>query len=304
MLLNRIKFTNQVPKDLLAERSVVIYPATMSEKELTEIQRYFQQTGIDAVNYIDITYLLAGFDISKRYSIYFNSRKIKYLILVQKTERNFQFNILEYNNTAEFSDPSKEAWKVSGITLAETLQVTYRACIASQRKQNLLINDLPEKIQSLSYFNGKQIEGFSSYARSFKIAIPKCNCSLDQELDTLLKEFSPLTYELVESGTTDTQLDQAGFRCVLRFVHSRGAVVKELLGYDISQLAKSIPSVSYLQGQSQIKTILSNALVYKFYIKNIDYGDIYLGNKYDADIEFRDALRNYLLAMKYDFRMN
>jgi hypothetical protein len=38
--------------------------------------------------------------------------------------------------------------------------------------------------------------------------------------------------------------------------------------------------------------------VYKFFFKNLDYGDLFLGNKWDADITWQDALRNHIEALK------
>jgi len=93
-------------------------------------------------------------------------------------------------------------------------------------------------------------------------------------------------------------LGNRGFRTVLRFVHTRGSVAKEILGYDLSQLANSLSTVYFVNGEADIKTIPANQTIYKFYVKHIEYGNIFLGKGWDADITWQDALKNHLQAMR------
>jgi hypothetical protein len=39
-------------------------------------------------------------------------------------------------------------------------------------------------------------------------------------------------------------------------------------------------------------------------MKSIEYGNIFLGNKWDADLTWQDALRNYILAYRADAKIN
>jgi hypothetical protein len=60
----------------------------------------------------------------------------------------------------------------------------------------------------------------------------------------------------------------------------------------------------FADGLPQIKTIPTTDRVYKFYMKNLEYGNIFLGNKWDADTSWQDALRNYVMALRADAKIN
>ena len=108
---------------------------------------------------------------------------------------------------------------------------------------------------------------------------------------------------MLKSANETTLLDK-GYKSILRFVHARGILAKEIFGYDITQIARSLPTATIVNNEVQIKTISASQSVYKFYFKNIEYGNIFLGNKWDADITWQDALRNHLQALKINQKIN
>jgi hypothetical protein len=57
-----------------------------------------------------------------------------------------------------------------------------------------------------------------------------------------------------------------------------------------------------VNGEPQIKTIPIEVPVYKFYIKHLEYGNIFLGNKWDADQTWQVALANHLQLMRLDLK--
>jgi hypothetical protein len=87
-------------------------------------------------------------------------------------------------------------------------------------------------------------------------------------------------------------------------VGSYGKIAREILGYDPTQTGRSLATTYFVDGVPQIKTILSEEPIYKFYMKSIEYGNIFLGNKWDADLTWQDALRNYILAYRADAKIN
>jgi hypothetical protein len=90
-LVAKLNFTNTIPTDLISTRSLVLYQNTFTKAELEETQKFFQQTGIDAVAYFDIARVLAGHDTRKAHSNYFNVRGIKFLIILQKNQKGYQY---------------------------------------------------------------------------------------------------------------------------------------------------------------------------------------------------------------------
>lgn len=297
-MLSRLNYLDVVPEGLLSKRALVLYDESISVKELEETQLIFQQTGIDAVAYVITDYVLAGPDPLKAFTAYLTNRAVDFLIFFEK-DKDYSLTFVRYNNTKDLVDLSAPAWKQKNKSLPELLKTTYRFAISNQKKQNLLINDFPETDVPLKYFTGRRNETYTNDAVSFKIAVTRWgNEKADAELEQILKDYFPVKYELVDAKTDERDLSNRGIRTVLRFVHTRGSVAKEILGYDLSQLASSLTTVHYVNGEADLKTIPANQTIYKFYVKHIEYGNIFLGKGWDADITWQDALKNHLQAMR------
>ncbi|MBS1951520.1 MAG: hypothetical protein OJF59_001190 [Cytophagales bacterium] len=302
-LIGKLNIGSLLPAGLCAGRSVVLHEASFSASELQEAQKYFQQAGIDAVLYIDSDYVLSGLDPSRTFSTYFSTRNIKFLILLQKSGRGFQIIITEYNGTNELVDNQHVSWKLDDSSLPALLQAVYRFCISTQKKENLLINDVAEREYSVRYFRERD-ERFTPDIRLAKIAIPRMgNEADDKDLEEFLKEKFPFKYQLVDPALKDNELEEKGFRLVLRFVHTRGDVARDILGYDVSQTASSLLTNYFDQGVQKIKTMSSKKKIYKFYFKNSEYGNIFLGTHWDADETWQDALRNHILLMRAELKL-
>lgn len=304
-LMARLNFSTTIPTELLGTRSVVLFQSSIPQKDLDECQSFFQQTGIDAVVYFDIHRMLAGHDVRKAYASYLTNRGIKFLILFQKDEKGYRLIFCYFNGKKDLVDANSVAWKQENVSLNELLRTVYRFAVSNLKKQNYLINDFPEMDISINLFTGRINESFSVEVKSFKTAIPKFgNAADDAELEAYLKANFPLKYELVDADATEESLYAKGFRTILRFVHARGIVAKEILGYDVTQVARSLPSAVFVNNEVQIKTIPSTEVIYKFYFKNIEYGNVFLGNKWDADLTWQDALRNHIQAYKINQKIN
>jgi hypothetical protein len=298
VVLSKLNFVDAVPEGLLARRAVVLYDEAISKNELEEAQKAFQKTGIDAVAYIITDHALAGPDPVRAFTTYLTSRAIGFLIFFEK-DKDYSLTFVAYNNTRDLVTISAPAWKQSNHSLTDMLTTIYRSAITNQKKQNLLINDYPETDITLKYFIGRRNESHTSDVVSFKVAVAKWGDEkADAELAEILKEHFPVKYELVDPKLEERELGSRGFRTVLRFVHTRGSVAKEILGYDLSQLAHSLSTVYFVNGEADVKTIPANETIYKFYVKHIEYGNIFLGKGWDADITWQDALKNHLQAMR------
>ena len=104
---------------------------------------------------------------------------------------------------------------------------------------------------------------------------------------------------------TERELRQKGSLYVLCFVHTRGSIAKEILGYDTSKPESAYVAVTYPEGgQQQLKNIPAETPVYKFYFKHIESGNVFLGTKWDADTSWQQALRNHLMAFKTELKVN
>ena len=302
-LTKDLNFGSDLPPGLLAGRSLVLYEPAYTTAELQEAQKYFQQAGIDATNYLDIDYVLAGPDPSRTFFNYFNTRNIKFLIILQKNDKEYQSIITEYSGTLAFADNAHRSWKQSHTSFVELLRTIYRFAISTQKKSNFLINDVPEIGFSLRFFREDPDQRFSNDVRTFKTAIPRWgNEQDDKELEALVKEKFPQKCELVDRNLTDAELSDKGYRLVLRFVHTRGDAARDILGYDVTQTAGSLLTSYSVNGELKVKTVPSKKMIYKFYFKNTEYGNVFLGSKWDADETWQDGLRNHILGLRSELK--
>lgn len=302
-LTSNLTFTSDLPAGLLAGRSLVLFEPGYTPAQLQEAQKYFQQAGIDAINYLDIDYVLSGTDPSAIYFNYFTTRDIRFFIILQKDANGYQCIFTEYSGTKAFVDKARRSWKQSDASFTELLRTIYRFTIATQKKANFLINDLPEMGAELRFFRDEPAQRYSADVRTFKTAIPRWgNDADDKLLQAFVKDNLPAKCELVDPDLTDAELEQKGYRLVLRLVHTRGDAARAILGYDVTQTASSLLTRYFAESEPKVKPIPAKKMVYKYYFKNTEYGNVFLGNKWDADESWQDALRNFILGMRLELK--
>ena len=303
-MLSRLNAGQILPEKLLSTRSVVFYPHTMTLKELDQIQAYFQRTGIDAVVYIEGDFLAAGRDPSVALAEYLNAREISHIIIFQKSEE-YKVFITGYNNLATLFEPGQSAWHKSDRSLESLLQSLFRtANNSSLARENMLINEFPEVAMPLNIFKGRRSDFFAIDLKVDPLAIPKFGDeAMDRELEEIMKLY-PYKYKLTEPGLSEAQIRQDGSYYVLRFVYARDKAAQNLLGYDGTRSQSAIVSVTYPEDKPELKNIPANTMVYKFYFKHIDSGNIFLGTKWDADLTWQQALINQIKSFKAEFKVN
>lgn len=302
-LLSRLKAGSALPGKLLSTRSVVFYPHTMTMKELELIQKGFQRTGIDAVLYVESDLLAAGRDASVALALYLNAREITNLIIFRKKD-GYQMYAAEYNNMATLFEPGQNAWFKQEKTLDVLLQHLYLTATNNLKKENMLINDYPETAMPVNPIMGRRSEFFAIDLKVDPLAIPKFGDeAMDKELEEIMKSY-PYKYTLIEPTLSEAEIRRAGYYYVLRYFFGRDKVAQNVLGYDITKSQSAIVSVTYPEDKPQLKNIPANTIVYKFYFKHIDSGNVFLGTKWDADLTWQQALINQIKAYKAEFNIN
>jgi len=295
-----------LPGKLLSTRSVVFYDYTLTEKDLKDIQQTMQRTGVDAVAYFELDMLMASKDITKAFADYFTRREMTNLLFVERDEMNYRVTVTTFNEKETVIDAGQNAWSESNTVLTEVLKSLYRTAANQQKKQNLLINDAPETGLPINPILGKRNEFFASDLKVDPLAVQKTgDPSIDQELEAIFMANYPLKFKMVEPGVTEKEMRKQGLLYVLCVVHTRGAVAKTLLGYDMSKSESALVSVTYPEvGQQQLKNIPSNTTIFKFYFKHIENKNVFLGRKWDADPSWQQALWNQLYGYKSEFKLN
>ncbi|MDZ4715041.1 MAG: hypothetical protein SH819_06175 [Cytophagales bacterium] len=300
-----LQLTQNPPPNVLATRSVVLYDYAYTAAELDEIQRSFQKIGIDPIAYFETDKVFAGKDLVKAFGEYFSSRQISYLVVLEKGPTGFHLTVAPYEQTLRLMKVDQPAWRVNNDRLDNLLLTVWQDSWRSQKKQNYLINDKPETDIVIDPIRGKRNEFYAVDLKVDNLAVIKSGDEArDLELEKFFAENYPLKYKVVEAGSDELELRRQGFHYVLAFVHTRGEIAKEILGYDISKGDKNYVSITFPSGQLHLKIIPREKKIYKFYFRHIDNGNVFLGTKWDADDTWHDALRNHVLGFKHEAHIN
>lgn len=302
VLLARLK-TGALPEAVMNKRSVVLYSPNITSKEITTIHENLVRTGIDAVAYFETEKVLAGGDAEKAYSKYFTKREIASFVFVQKKSTGFACSITTYNGKADFVDNGQDVWNKESTTLNGLMNEVYRAALSAYKKQNLLINDVAETDLPVKVVEGNRNELFPYDLKVDNLAVPVFNDSAaTKELESIFKTY-PLRYQLTDNKIADRDLRNKGFLYVVCVVHGRSAIAKEVLGYSVNRAETASVSVTYPETQMQLKNIPADVPVYKFYVRHIDSGNVFLGNKWDADTTWQQALQNFIKGLKAELKL-
>ncbi len=303
--VNSLNITSNPPEKLLSARTVVLYNYRLTNDELKEFQRGFQRIGIDAVAYFPEDVVLAGKDAALAYASYFIERNITYVLFLDKGVSGYQFTVAAFNQKPTFVDGSAPAWRVNNPKINELLGEVLSVSWQSQKKANYLVNDFPETDIKVEAIRGRRQEFYAIDLKVDYLAVPKFG---DEAMDKALEDFFvanyPLRYKVVEAGSDEKELRSKGFLYVLAYVHTRGEAAKQVLDYDLSKGEKNYASITYRDDQLQLKILPKDEVIYKFYFRHIDNGNVFLGTKWDADTNWLDALRNHVLGFKQEAKIN
>ena len=293
------------PQDLLSTRSVVFFSHNYSEKELAQVQDDFQRTGVDAVSYFALDMLTAGKDVIRGFYTFLTRREIANLIFAEKSSEGYRITITPFNGKENILSQDQPAWSLSNRLLLEVLKTLNRDALATLKRKNLLINDFPENDQTINPITGKRNEFYAGDMKVDLVAIPKFGVdSLDQQLTSILEEHFPFEYRIVEPDISEKDLRKQGMLYVFCMLHARAVVARQLLQYPSSPAETAYVSITYPGDTPQAKNIGFNTPVFKIYFKHIDSGKVFLGNKWDADTSWQQALINHIKGMKAELRLN
>jgi hypothetical protein len=168
-----LKPTDQIPTTLLATRCTVFFDETVSVSELTTIQKGFQQMGIDAVAYFNLPKAMAGVDFQWSTAKYLIKRDIKFLIFVRKKDSQYEIYITPFNGKKEFVESIQQAWFSHDGDINKLLRGMFQQLIGVEKRQNFLINDLPEFHQEISPFGGTRNETLANDIGYFSVVSMK-----------------------------------------------------------------------------------------------------------------------------------
>lgn len=301
-LIARLK-NGPLPEEVMNKRSIVIHSPAFTDQEIKTVHETFVRTGLDAVAYFPADQVLAGGDPERAYNKYFIKREISCIILLQKKQSGFSCYITLYNGKADIIDINQSGWSLHAPSLSQLMNDIYRSALSTYQKKNLLINEVAETNLPVRILEGNRNETYSYDLKVDNLAVPAFNDSIaNRELAEIFKNY-PLRNQIVDNKLTDQELRKKGFLYILCVVHARSRVAKELLGYTVNPSESAFVSVTYPGSEMQLKNIPGETEVYKFYVRHIDSGNVYLNPKWDADTSWQQALQNFIKGMKAEMKL-
>ncbi|MEM6842966.1 MAG: hypothetical protein AAF632_12125 [Bacteroidota bacterium] len=305
---------NELPETVMYTKTMVLVDAPMmiSHDETWHTfaetaHQAFQETGIDAVAYYHLQDARAGRDVSRLLTGQLVSRNIKNVILLtynpQQSNQRCGLLITTFNEKASFVGADQSAYVMTGNDWKAMMDQFQKYMLLNQYEtQNFLISDLPEFFTGAgNVIKGRRAEGFAQDLKLDKLALPRHEeyfstspiassdtAQILADSSTVIAQIMrayPFEYGLVDPAQEEDQIRQDGYQFVLLRLQSSEKNLRTMLGYEESTSEASSTSEP----------------VYKYYIKHIYTGDVYLGNTWDAAPRWQDALRNHIQYLREGF---
>ncbi len=336
--------TQGLPKNLLKTKTIVIISLGEDQKTglrgdwksvAEEAHFYISRLGIDPVLYIYIDDLIAGYDVQRAIAVQMLRREIVNLLFLSKDKvdgRDQYIGVLTtFNKKPDFVSHNQPAWK----SQTSDLEILFRNLNRTidkldLEKENFLIIDMPEFFRGIDIIKGKRFETFNTDLRIDRLAVPEFeelplpdngqNASTEivnsikgenaknLENNSFMEQFMakyPYKFNIVPYEYDEKKLLAKGFQFVLMRIQTSGENVRKLLDYDISEEIEELITVKKSDdGSVTVKSIPVKSTVYKYYIKHINSGDIYLGKQWDGDDNWKDAFTNHMNALIGALRKN
>lgn len=297
----------------------------------SEAHEYFKKIGIDPVAYVYFDDIFASPDVAKAYADQFKKREIKYIIILSKVflkiknKESLRYVILitGFSNDQNFITNGQKAYKDQEKNLEKAMKRIYGVTIRKEFvKTNNLIIDRPEYLQKIKIITGRRNQSYPVDLRVDRLAVPKfqeteipgnrpggilnnriakemgkANEQVERqnfEIDRLFQDYK-WKYELTNPQLDDESLYRNGFLYKLVRVSTTGKKIKEFLDYEQNDIETDyVTMIKKPDGSITLRSIPINAPVHKFYIKSLARDEVYIGESWDADETWQDALKNHL----------
>lgn len=303
---NTLRFSDQLPEGILSSKTVVLLKTPPKStnpyirgdwKSLSkEVQSGFVKARIDAVTHYYIDDIFSGPEPYHTFLDAFDNRNLSHAAIVEFDGSEYSIILLKLQDRDYLIKEGQDAWRSNGKDLNKIMNSLYRqAANSGLESTNLLIIETPEYGQIIDVIEGKRSEFYDLNLKSGTLAVP---LMLDTaEMADVLKEY-PFKWSFTDPETDDDQLRTSGFQHILYYVKSTGESAKKMLEYPISDEETAFISEIIVDGKSQVTSQNREAIVYKFYIKNVRRRNTYIGKRWDAGYSWQEGLNRYIANLK------
>ncbi|WP_421874309.1 hypothetical protein [Marinoscillum sp.] len=336
-----LQLSEEVPADLTSQRALVVisvptetqggYDTRGNWRLLAQkSHKLLRQIGVDPVGYVYVDDLNAGPEVKNSFLELMRARRVKNILYVSRTgtlpNEEFMVMVTPFSEAENgYIASGQQAWKETHQELERVMIRLGRQVLRQQiERSNFLIPEGPEYLNDLAVFNGTRYENYPTRLQSLKLAVIafqkiKPSSDMDEEAlsrinyynskvdqkNALLKEILknyPYKYELVDV-TDEDELYREGFQYALMPLQSTGRSIKRILNYQNTSNETHQMSTTYkVNGEVILKKIPADANVTKYYIKQTIIKDIHVGDVWDADVSWDQALNNFVFNLRKAFK--
>jgi hypothetical protein len=306
-----------LPESFFNGKSVVLVSADPAARPVMDwqvvadsVHQYLVEAGADPVAYYELEQVVLSEEVRSAYAKAFEQRMIKNIILVTRQKNQSSVHTGEFTGDAQMIS-STALFGTSGGKLQEAGSLFAEAG-KSRPSKNLLVIDvaefpemagmesnnaqaaakfLPRNPLNLEVFKlGIPLEGSSAttgflsffrydlFGKSPEAVLAE-QAAQKNQLESILESVYPHEYVWLTESKTDQELIRDRVQFLLVRVEGREADLKKSMGLEANQ-------------QTETQTVV------KYYIKLIVRDELYIGPEWDADEDWRVALRSFLENLK------
>ena len=297
----------------------------------------FAAVGVDAIGYYFYEDVIAGKESKIAFAQAWKKREVENIIILSKVnvkvknKASSRYVILgtAFNGESSLMSDGQDAWKTQSKDLGKALDKFVKTT-NKLKKGNLLVLDKPEYFNDASMVRGKRVESYYTDLATGKLAIPKfslatapskipsgiVNKQVEKQLvkandqakanNVALKRIVeanyPMSFELTDPSESEKELLDKGFSFVLYRLHTSGKSIQRLLNYDVDDEDETYVTLIEKNGKPTLRYIPVDAPVYKYYIKHIKSGNVYLGKDWDADETWQNAMQHWIKGVRKELK--
>ena len=303
---------NTFPEALLKTKTAVLYKVSPKptgaairgdwQSVAEVVQPYLQKTGIDGIVHYYMEDIFSGPETYDSFLDHFDERDIKNALFVLEEKGTYELiltNLTDRQNLIKMDQP---AWKRKGTDLPAMLNELYRAASnAGLVRENRLVLGVPEYGGMISPIKARRNEFYDLNFSSETLAVPMFADT--SQINAIMASY-PYKYDFIAVDAPEKELRSKGFQYILYYVESTGRSVKEMLGYKTTESETDYISEVVRDGQLQVHSNNVHTPVYKFYIKHIYSGNVFLGKKWDSSPQWQNALDFYIANLRNELVKN
>ncbi|MDR7128550.1 hypothetical protein J2X69_000882 [Algoriphagus sp. 4150] len=316
ILLANLRFVSAqggLPKSFFDGKSVVLVSTDpgsrplMTWKEVADsVHNSLVQAGGDPVAYFELEKIALSEAVQLDYAKSFQQRLVKNIVLVTRQKNQMSIHVAPFTGNGQII-PSTTLFGVTGENIG-IATAQFGKVGENQSSHNLLVLDVPEYLAistseasssqkflaknplNLDVFKlGIIIEGSSAetgllsyfrydmYGKSQE-AILAAQAAQKSGIEQVLKQEYPYQVEWLTEAKSEQELIREKIQFLLVKVEGREADLMRSMGL--------------------VPTSDASRIVVKYYIKLLVRNELYIGPEWDADPDWRVALKNFLVNLK------